>query len=186
MRFLGLDLDQRMPDAKTIWLFREPLAQAGVIDTLVEQFDAYLADQGLQPRGGQLIDASRIPVPKQRHTREETAAIHAGQHPTEWDDSLANRRQKDTDARWTVKHGHHHDGDKKHVNVDNQHKLIRRYTVTDAAVHDRQEFEAVLRQRLEGEAWGRIRRLAPRRRKRYSRASTSAPTFKKKATEPSR
>lgn len=126
MRFLGLDLDQRIPDAKTIWLFRETLAQAGVIDTLFEQFDAYLADQRLQPRGGQLIEASRIPVPQPRKTREEHAAIQAGQHPTEWDDSPAKRRQQDTDARWTVKHGHNHYGYKNHVNVDKQHKLIRR------------------------------------------------------------
>ena len=63
MRFLGLDLDQRIPDAKTIWLFRETLAQAQVVETLVAQFESYLAEHGLQPRGGQLIDASLIPVP---------------------------------------------------------------------------------------------------------------------------
>ena len=38
MRFLGLDLDQRIPDAKTIWLFRETLTQADVVETLFEQF----------------------------------------------------------------------------------------------------------------------------------------------------
>ena len=64
MRFLGLDLAQRIPDAKTIWLFRETLALAGMVEALFELFDAYLADQGLQPRGGQLIDASRVMVPK--------------------------------------------------------------------------------------------------------------------------
>lgn len=144
MRFLGLDLAQRIPDAKTIWLFRETLAQAGVVEALFKQFDAYLADQGLQPRGGQLIDASLVPVPKQRNTREENAAIKAGQSPTEWEADPAKRRQKDIDARWTVKHGDNHYGYKNHVNVDKQHKLIRRYTVTNAAVHDSQALEAVL------------------------------------------
>ena len=135
---------QRIPDAKTIWLFRETLAQAGVVEALFKQFDAYLADQGLQPRGGQLIDASLVPVPKQRNTREENAAIKAGQSPTEWEADPAKRRQKDIDARWTVKHGDNHYGYKNHVNVDKQHKLIRRYTVTNAAVHDSQALEAVL------------------------------------------
>lgn len=46
MRFLGLDLDQRIPDAKTIWLFRETLTQAGVVEKLFTQFDTYLAGQG--------------------------------------------------------------------------------------------------------------------------------------------
>jgi len=144
MQFLGLDLDHRIPDAKTIWLFRETLAQAGVVEMLFAQFDASLADHGLQPRGGQLIDASLVPVPKQRNTREENAAIKAGQSPTEWEADKAKRRQKDIDARWTVKHGNNHYGYKNHVNIDKQHKLIRRYTVTDAAVHDSQALEAVL------------------------------------------
>jgi IS5 family transposase len=83
MRFLGLDLDQRIPDAKTIWLFRETLTQAQIVETLFEQFEAYLAAHGLQPRGGQLLDASLDPVPKQRNSREENATIKAGECPSE-------------------------------------------------------------------------------------------------------
>jgi IS5 family transposase len=144
MRFLGLDLDQRIPDAKTIWLFRETLAQAQVVETLFGQFETYLAEHGLQPRGGQLIDASLVPVPKQRNSRDENATIKAGECPTEWERQPAKRRQKDTDARWTVKHRENHYGYKNHVNVDKTHKLIRQYTVTDAAVHGSQVLEKVL------------------------------------------
>ncbi len=144
MRFLGLDLDQRIPDAKTIWLFRETLTQAQVVETLFEQFEAYLAAQGLQPRGGQLIDASLVPVPKQRNSREDNSTIKAGACPTEWEGQPAKRRQKDTEARWTVKHGTNHYGYKNHVNVDKTHKLIRHYAVTDASVHDSQVLEDVL------------------------------------------
>jgi transposase, IS5 family len=144
MRFLQLDLDQRIPDAKTIWLFRETLAQAQVVETLFEQFEAYLAAHGLQPRGGQLIDASLVPVPKQRNLRDENATLKAGGCPTEWERQPAKRRQKDNDARWTVKHRENHYGYKNHVNVDKTHKLIRQYTVTDAAVHDSQVLADVL------------------------------------------
>ncbi|WP_342349627.1 IS5 family transposase [uncultured Nitrospira sp.] len=144
MRFLGLDLEQRIPAAKTIWLFRETLAQAQVVETLFAHFETYLADHGLQPRGGQLIDASLVPVPKQRNSRNENATLKAGDCPTEWKGQPAKQRQKDTEARWTVKHGANHYGYKNHVNVDKQHKLIRQYTVTDAAVHDSQVLEKVL------------------------------------------
>jgi transposase, IS5 family len=155
MRFLGLDLHQRIPDAKTIWLFRETLVRAGVVDTLFKQFDTYLAGQGFQARGGQLIDASLIPVPKQRNTREENATVQAGECPADWEAQPAKRRQKDTDARWTKKHGVSHFGYKNHVNVDRQHKLIRRYTVTDAAVHDSQVLEEVLQPKTAGrDVWG--------------------------------
>ena len=144
MRFLELDLDHRIPDAKTIWLFRETLAQAQVVETLFAQFESYLAAHGLQPRGGQLIDASLVLVPKQRNSRDENATIKAGECPTEWEGQPAKRRQKDTEARWTVKHGANQYGYKNHVNVDKKHKLIRHYTVTDAAVHDSQVLEEVL------------------------------------------
>jgi len=150
MRFLGLDLHQRIPDAKTIWLFRETLAQAGVVETLFTQFDTYLAAQGFQARGGQLIDASLIPVPKQRNTREENATVKAGACPTDWEAQPAKRRQKDAEARWTKKHGVSHFGYKNHVNVDKKHKLIRRYAVTDAAVHDSQVLEEVLQPQTAG------------------------------------
>ena len=49
-----------------------------------------------------------------------------------------------TDARWTKKHGKSHYGYKNHVNVDRRHKLVRRYKVTDAAVHDGRVVEDIL------------------------------------------
>ncbi len=144
MRFLGLELDQRIPDAKTIWLFRETLTHAQVVNTLFEQFEAFLAPHGLQPRSGQLMDASLVPVPKHRNSREDNATIKTGDCPTEWEGQPAKRRQKDTEARWTKKHGTRHYGYKNHINVDKPHKLIRQYAVTDAAGHDSQVLDDVL------------------------------------------
>jgi IS5 family transposase len=54
------------------------------------------------------------------------------------------KRQKDEDARWTKKHGKSYYGYKNHINIGKEHKLIRRYAVIDASVHDSQMFEAVL------------------------------------------
>lgn len=99
MRFLELDLDQRIPDAKPIWLFREALTKAQVVGTLFEQFEAYLADHGLQPRVGQLIDAALIPVPKQRNSRKDNVTIKAGAYSVERDEQPNKRRQKETEAR---------------------------------------------------------------------------------------
>ncbi|MBB4267315.1 IS5 family transposase [Roseospira visakhapatnamensis] len=144
MRFLGLGLEDRVPDATTVWLYREQLVRAGAVEDLFARFDGYPRDQGFLAMGGQMIDASIVPVPKQRNSREENAALKAGGTPKGWDDKPAKRRQKDIDARWTKKHGRSHFGYKNHVCVDRRHKLIRRYEVTDAAVHDSQVMEAVL------------------------------------------
>ena len=144
MRFLGLGLEDPVPDATTVWLYREQLAEAGVVDELFDAFDGHLKAQGWLAMGGQMIDASIVPVPKQRNSRDENAAIKAGETPEGWDDKPTKRRQKDTDARWTKKHGKSHYGYKNHVNVDRRHKLIRRYKVTDAATHDSQALDDVL------------------------------------------
>lgn len=146
MRFLGLGLEDRVPDAKTVWLYREGLAQAGVVDALFKQFDGYLARQGYIARGGQILDASIVPVPRNHNKRDENKAIKNGEVPEGWADKPAMRSQKDTDARWTRKHGKSYYGYKNHVNVDRQHKLVRRYHVSDAALHDSQAVDHLLMQ----------------------------------------
>ena len=47
MRFLRLGLHDRVPDAKTIRLFRELLVRAKAVETLFDRFDAHLRDHGL-------------------------------------------------------------------------------------------------------------------------------------------
>jgi hypothetical protein len=41
-RFLALGIEDRIPDGTTLWLFREKLAKAGLIETLFEQFGRHL------------------------------------------------------------------------------------------------------------------------------------------------
>ena len=131
-------------DAKTVWLYRGALAQAGKVEAVFALFDGHLARQGYIARGGQILDASIVPVRCPHNTRAENKAIKAGEVPEDWADKPAKRCQKDVDARWTKKHGKSHYGYKNHVNVDRMHKLIRRYHVSAAAVHDSQAVDALL------------------------------------------
>ncbi len=103
MRFLGLGLPDRVPDARTIWLFREKLTRADSIQTLFARFDAILRESGYIAMSGQIVDASLIAAPRQRNTEEEKKAIKEGRVPDKWKDKPAKLRQKDRDARWTVK-----------------------------------------------------------------------------------
>src|SRR3954468_16511745 len=143
-RFLRLGIENRIPDGTTLWLFREKLAKAGLIEKLFARFDQHLGAQGYIARGGQIVDATIVAVPRQRNTREENEAIKGGRPPKDWETKPAKNRQKDKDARWTKKHGKSFYGYKNHVNADAKHKLIRRYDVSDAAVHDSQKLDGLL------------------------------------------
>src|ERR671918_1336806 len=74
MRFCGLALADRVPDAKTIWLFREQLTQAGAIERLFARFDAVLRDAGYLAMGGQIVDATVVQARRPRLTHHEKAA----------------------------------------------------------------------------------------------------------------
>ncbi|MGH6818908.1 MAG: IS5 family transposase [Methylovirgula sp.] len=152
MRFLGLGLQDRVPDARTIWLFREKLTNAGAIKTLFDRFDAILRQSGYIAMSGQIVDASLIAAPRQRNTIEEKQAIKEGRIADDWKDKPAKLRQKDRDARWTVKFTKarpREDGSlppvdlaipvfgyQNHISIDCEFGLIRRWSATDAAAYE--------------------------------------------------
>ena len=195
MRFLGLDLHGRVPDARTIWLFRELLAKAEAVDALFASFDAHLCDRGYLAMGGQMIDASIIAAPRQRNTDAEKADLKAGRIPEDWAAKPAKLRQKDRDGRWTLKRGRRKRkpggtpmmqiatpvyGYKSHIGVDRHHRFIRTWSVTDAAQHDGRELPGLLDQSNIGSSvWADTAYRSAKNEKRiarpdWSRRSTSA------------
>jgi transposase, IS5 family len=156
MRFLGLGLADPVPDANTIWTFREALTRAMLgdkpaIEVLFRAYEAALTRAGFLAMGGQIIDASIVAAPKQRNSEGEKAEIRAGRIPADWNNKPAKLRQKDRDARWTVKFSRAKPSDdgspridlavpafgyKNHLGIDRRHGLIRTWATTDAARHD--------------------------------------------------
>ncbi len=157
MRFLGLQLEDRVPDANTVWLFREQIKAEGLMEQLFARFHEQLVAQGYAAKAGQMIDATFVEIPRQRNTREENAEIKAGGTPEAWQgegkEAKNKLRQKDVDARWAKKNLETHYGYKNHINADCGHKRVQSYAVTAASVHDSQEFDELLDQsEREGEA----------------------------------
>jgi len=144
-RFLGMELGEKSPDAKTIWLFKEKLGKDGLRE-LFDFFNVKLFELGVVKHTGSLIDATFVDAPKQRNSREENAKIKKGEVPEEWQkpENANKLEQKDTDARWTKKGNETHYGYKDHVKVDNETKIIVDFTVTAANVHDVNEFEGLI------------------------------------------
>lgn len=141
-----------MPDATTVWLFRKALVKARVIDRLFAGFGAALTERGYLAMGGQILDATIVPAPRQRNTDAEKATIKQGRVPEGW--KPAKVRQKDRDARWTVKYSkvkvkegpdpksRRVDlpipmfGYKNQIGIDRAHGLIRTWQTSAANAHD--------------------------------------------------
>lgn len=71
MRFLGLESYDTVPDAKTIWKFRDDLSKTDAIEECFHLFNEMLAEEGLITHSGTIIDATFVDTPRQRNTREE-------------------------------------------------------------------------------------------------------------------
>ncbi len=137
--FVGLAHVRDLLDARTLWAFKEQLTQGGGAMALFEVVGQQLAHPGLQARGGQLIDATLITVPKAQLGKPDKQSLKDGKTPAHW--SAKQAAHVDTDARWTAKRAVDCFGYKAHVNTDQQHKLIRALQVTPANIDDRAPLE---------------------------------------------
>ncbi|MEJ7609799.1 MAG: IS5 family transposase [Ferruginibacter sp.] len=148
MRFLGLGINNAVPDAKTIWLFRDKLSKGNMIEKLFGYLDKQLDTDGIIVHKGKLVDATIVEVPIQRNTRDENKELGEGTIPQDWTENKL--RQKDTDAKWVKHNGKKHFGYKDHVKADTKTKLITAYAVTTANVHDSEMIDVLLDEKEDG------------------------------------
>jgi len=123
-RFLGLSLQDPVPDETRICRFRNRLAQAGLGERLFTLLEEQLQDKGLIVRRGSLIDAT---------------LVKAQPHPPR-----RGEASPDPDADWTRRGKDGHFGYKVHLAVDQGSDLIRRLALTAASVSESHRFEEMV------------------------------------------
>ena len=155
-RFLGLQLCDTVPDAKTIWHFREELKNAYKLDKIFDRFVSELEEKGIVTHSGSIVDATFVDVPRQRNTKKENEEIKEGKIPAEWEkeENQNKAAQKDVDARWAVKNKEKHYGYKNHIKIDKKSKIITKYSATSAEVHDSQELENLIDEEKDKRIYG--------------------------------
>ena len=136
-RFLFLGVNDKSPDAKAIWLWRERVLHSGLHEKIFAWFESELVRAGFEAKGGQIVDATFVPTHKptctdKKQLRQETPLTEA------------QARQIDDAATFTKKGDVSYHGYKNHTNVDAKYKLIRKQKTTTASVHDTQKLEDVL------------------------------------------
>ena len=138
MDFLNLELSDKIPDAKTIWFFKDQLCKKGLTEKLFDLFTVTLNSKGIIAKEGSMVDASFVDVPKQRNNREDNTVIKKGAVPISLAKNKYKLAQKDTDARWITKYNERHFGYKNHINVDKKTKLINNMPIFRISSEPRQ------------------------------------------------
>ena len=125
-RFVGLGLQDAVPDETTLVRFRQRLREHGLHENLLALVNRPLQAKGLILKTCTLVDATLLQAARRAPAKKDTTG-------------------GDDDAGYTVKGGQPHYGYKAHVAVDETHTLIRAVTLTAANVHNRQEFATVVK-----------------------------------------
>jgi len=117
-RFVGLALEEQVPDHSTLSRYRKQLVAGGLSAWLFDEVNRQLDQRGLMIKRGTLIDASLVEAAVARPPVEQESA-------------------RDPDAEWTNRKGNGpRFGYKAHVGVDLGSGLIRKAVLTSARVND--------------------------------------------------
>lgn len=127
-KFLGLSLDESIPDETTICRFRDRLIKSNLQQKLLSIVNNQFEQKNLIVKHATLIDATIVESPTKRPTKEEQK----------------NEEQTDKDASYAVKQGKTYYGYKMHASVDRKNHLIRKASLTTASIHDSHKFEDML------------------------------------------
>jgi IS5 family transposase len=135
MSFLGFP--NPSPDSRTIWLFKERMAETGIDKVVWAELQRQLDAMGLRVKRGTMQDATFI------------EADHGSSNKPRGDEAKTRRSK---DGTWAKKGDETHFGYKFHQKTDIDYCLIREIATTTASLHDSQidlsvEGEPVFRDR---------------------------------------
>jgi IS5 family transposase len=132
-----LDYPETIPDSRTIWVFRERMAESGTDKVVWEELQKQLDAMGLKVKRGTAQDATFIEA-------------DPGNSKKPRGNDAKTRRSKD--GTWAKKGDESHFGFKLHQKTDIDYHLIREIETSTASLHDSQvdlsvEGEVVFRDR---------------------------------------
>jgi len=126
-RFVGLGLEETIPDHTVLNRFRTLLIEAGLLAKLFEELDRQLEKAGIMLKRGAMLDATLI---------EAVSAPGSGEQPS---------RDRDAAFGGAKGRGGFTFGYKAHVNVDEGSGLIRAVITTPANVNDTVMADSLIR-----------------------------------------
>ena len=134
MKFVGLTLEDDVPDNSVLSRFRTELTLKGGYEKLMDTINGQLAGKGILLKKGAIVDASITDSPRKPRGKKEYEIVEDRKEPIDADGqspipppiALAVKVQShvDTQAAWIKKAGKLRFGYKKHIATDGQGLVI--------------------------------------------------------------
>lgn len=132
-KFVGIALDEEIPDFVTLWRFKEALIKHNLMDRVFSSIVKQIELKGLLVKKGTAVDATIVKSSTRPLSKDRRATLE--EKPS---------KQIDTDAKSTEKNNKKYFGYKGHIGLDIESKIIRKRSFTSANVHDSQKMEDCL------------------------------------------
>jgi IS5 family transposase len=155
MQFVGLTIEDDVPDHSVLSRFRTELTKKNAYEKLMNLINKQLEEKGILLKKGAIVDASITDSPRKprgkkeyeivedRKEEEATSQSEASKEATLKPVIVKTQSHVDTQAAWIKKAGKLHYGYKKHVATDEQ-GLVRAIITTSANESDMNHLEDVV------------------------------------------
>jgi IS5 family transposase len=145
-RFVGISLDEDVPDHTTICRFRNLLAEKKLLQTLLNEVNGQLASQGKLVKSGCVVDATLISSaarPRKQVDIEKVVTDREEDADGAYEATVSY--SKDAEAAWTRKGSRYYYGYKGHMAVSAKEGFILTGHVTPANHADTKELGRLVR-----------------------------------------
>jgi IS5 family transposase len=146
IRFVGLSVEDSVPDHATICRFRNSLVEKKILHSLLDEVNSQMEKQGKLVKKGVAVDATVIASAARPRKQVDIESITCDRQEGEQDTKKAPtvRYSHDSDATWTKKGKDFHYGYKAHTSVDIETGIVLSAHVTPANFSDTGELQTLV------------------------------------------
>ena len=150
IRFVGLSLEESVPDHTTICRFRNTLVEKKLLQPLLDEVNGQMEKQGKLVKKGVAVDASIISSAARPRKQVDVETVVCDREEVEPSPAeppkVSVSYSHDNDAAWTKKGKEFHYGYKAHTSVDVDTGLILAAHATPANHSDTNELETLVKE----------------------------------------
>jgi IS5 family transposase len=149
-RFVGISMENEVPDSTTVCRFRNMLVKADAYERLLTEINRQLEEKSIIVKSGAIVDASITDTLRRPRGKKKYEMVEDRKEDESTPSSAVTKLEEcsqpgvDKEARWIEKMGKYHYGYKKHTATDKE-GLVLAIETTPANESDIKHLETPLR-----------------------------------------